>query len=108
MDLFKTNHPEDRTGGEIFAAHCVSYIHHLERELGHRYISIGAADGTPIALYSPAQLTAAGGAQHVPGARFVCDLRYLAEHPPVPAVGQGGYFDACTAIYDLTLERYIK
>lgn len=100
MDLFKVNNPQDRTGGEIFAAHCVSYIHHLERELGHRYISIGAADGTPIALYSPAQLTAAGGA------RFVCDLRYLAENLPAP--GQGGYFDACTAIYDLTLERYIK
>ena len=106
MGLFKVNNPQDRTGGEIFAAHCVSYIHHLERELGHRYISIGAADGTPIALYSPAQLTAAGGAQHVPGARFVCDLRYLAEN--LPPVGQSGFFDACTAIYDLTLERHIK
>lgn len=106
MDLFKVDNPQDRTGGEIFAAHCVSYINHLERELGHRHISIGAADGTPIALYSPAQLTAAGGAQHVPGARFVCDLRYLAEHLLAP--GQGGYFDACTDIYDLTLERYIK
>ena len=40
---FKVKHPQDRTGGEIFAAHCVSYIHHLERELGHRHISIGAA-----------------------------------------------------------------
>lgn len=106
MSLFKVNNPQDRTAGEIFAAHCVSYVHHLERELGHRYISIGASDGTPIALYSPAQLTAAGGAQHVPGARFVCDLRYLAEH--LPAVGQPAVFDAGTAIYDLTLERYIK
>lgn len=104
--MFKINKPWDRTAGEIFAAHCVSYIHHLERNLGHRHISIGAADGTPIALYSPAQLTAAGGAQHVPGARFVCDLRYLAEN--LPPVGQSGFFDACTAIYDLTLERYIK
>ena len=106
MSLFKVNNPQDRTGGEIFAAHCVSYIHHLERELGHRHISIGSADGTPIALYSPAQLTASGGAQHVPGARFVCDLRYLAEN--LPPSGAPGFFDACTAIYDLTLERYIK
>ena len=104
--MFNINKPWDRTAGEIFAAHCVSYVHHLERELGHRYISIGAADGTPIALYSPAQLTAVSGAQHVPGARFVCDLRYLAEHLPAP--GQPAVFDACTAIYDLTLERYIK
>lgn len=104
--MFKISKPWDRTAGEIFAAHCVSYIHRLERELGHRHISIGAADGTPIALYSPAQLTASGGAQHVPGARFVCDLRYLAEN--LPPAGQHGFFDACTAIYDLTLERYIK
>lgn len=104
--MFKIDKPWDRTAGEIFAAHCVSYIHHLERELGHRYISVGDGDGTPIALYSPAQLTAYGGAQHVPGARFVCDLRYLAEN--LPPSGESGFFDACTSIYDLTLERYIK
>lgn len=42
--MFKINKPWDRTAGEIFAAHCVSYIHNLERELGHRHISkIGRA-----------------------------------------------------------------
>lgn len=107
MARFKIDRPEDRTAGEIFAAHCASYVFNIERDLGYRYISIGAADGTPIALYSPAQLTAAGGTQHVPGARFICDLAELVER--ICAAGDRCvYYDACHSVYDLALERYIK
>ena len=79
MRLFKIDNPEDRTAGEIFAAHCASYVISIERELGSRSISIGDSAGAPIGLYTPAQLTALGGAKHVSGARFMCDLADLIE-----------------------------
>ena len=31
MKLFKIDNPEDRTAGEIFAAHCASYVFGIER-----------------------------------------------------------------------------
>lgn len=103
--MFKINRPWDRTAGEIFAAHCVSYVLNLPRAVGARRISIGDSAGAPIGLYSPAQLTAAGGALHVAGARFMCDLADLTER--ISASGED-YYDACRCVYDLTLERYIK
>lgn len=105
MRLFKVDCPQDRTAGEIFAAHCASYVLNLPRGIGSRRISIGDSAGVPIGLYSPAQLTAAGGAVHVTGARFMCDLADLIER--VSAAGED-YYDACRCVYDLTLERYIK
>ena len=105
MGLFKIDNPEDRTPGEIFAAHCASYVIGIEHELGSRSISIGDSAGAPIGLYTPAQLTAAGGALHVTGARFMCDLADLTER--ISAAGED-YYDACHCVYDLTLERYIK
>lgn len=105
--MFKINKPWDRTAGEIFAAHCASYVFSIERELGSRHISLGDSAGQPIGLYSPAQLTALGGALHVTGARFMCDLADLVER--ICAAGdQCVYYDACHSVYDLTLERYIK
>lgn len=103
--MFKINRPWDRTAGEIFAAHCASYVLNLQRDIGARHISIGDSAGAPIGLYSPAQLTAAGGALHVTAARFMCDLSDLTER--ISAAG-GDYYDACHCVYDLTLERYIK
>lgn len=103
--MFKINRPWDRTAGEIFAAHCASYVLNLPRAIGVRHISIGDSAGAPIGLYSPAQLTAAGGALHVTGARFMCDLADLTER--ISAAGEDHY-DACHCVYDLTLERYIK
>lgn len=103
--MFKINRPWDRTAGEIFAAHCASYVLNLPRAVGARHVSIGDSAGAPIGLYSPAQLTAAGGAPHVTGARFMCDLSDLAER--ISAAGED-YYDACHCVYDLTLERYIK
>lgn len=103
--MFKINRPWDRTAGEIFAAHCASYVLSLPRAVGARRISIGDYAGAPIGLYSPAQLTAAGGALHVTGARFMCDLADLTER--ISAAGED-YYDACHCVYDLTLERYIK
>lgn len=103
--MFKINRPWDRTSGEIFAAHCASYVLNLPRSIGARHISIGDSAGAPIGLYSPAQLTAAGGALHVTGARFMCDLADLTER--ISAAGED-YYDACHCVYDLTLERYIK
>lgn len=103
--MFKINRTWDRTAGEIFAAHCASYVLNLPRAVGARRISIGDSAGAPIGLYSPAQLTAAGGALHVTGARFMCDLADLAER--ISAAGED-YYDACHCVYDLTLERYIK
>lgn len=103
--MFKINRPWDRTAGEIFAAHCASYVLNLPRAVGARHISIGDSAGAPIGLYSPEQLTAAGGALHVTGARFMCDLADLTER--VSAAGYD-YYDACHCVYDLTLERYIK
>lgn len=103
--MFKINKPWDRTAGEIFAAHCASYIFNIERELGARHISFGDSAGAPIGLYSPAQLTGLGGALHVPGARFMCDLADLTER--ISDAGED-YYDACHSVYDLTLERYIK
>lgn len=103
--MFKINRPWDRTAGEIFAAHCASYVLNLPRAVGARRISIGDSAGAPIGLYSPAQLTAAGGALHVTGARFMCDLADLTER--ISAAGED-YYDACHCVYDLTLERYIK
>lgn len=107
MRLFKIDTPEDRTAGEIFAAHCASYVFGIERELGSRSISIGDAEGTPIGLYTPAQLTALGGALHVSGARFMCDLADLIEKI-TEAAGRRVFYDACHSVYDLTLERHIK
>ena len=102
---FKTDRPQDRTAGEVFAAHCASYVLNLARAVvGARHISLGDSAGQPIGLYSPAQLTAAGGALHVTGARFMCDLSDLSERI---SVGED-YYDACHSVYDLTLERYIK
>lgn len=103
--MFKINRPWDRTAGEIFAAHCASYVLNLQRDIGARHISIGDSAGAPIGLYSPAQLTAAGGALHVTGAQFMCDLADLTER--ISAAGEDHY-DACHCVYDLTLERYIK
>jgi len=103
--MFKINRPWDRTAGEIFAAHCASYVINLPRAIGARRISIGDSAGAPIGLYSPAQLTAAGGALHVTGARFMCDLSDLTER--ISGAGED-YYDACHCVYDLTLERYIK
>lgn len=103
--MFKINRPWDRTAGEIFAAHCASYVLNLQRDIGARHVSIGDSAGQPIGLYSPAQLTAAGGALHVTGARFMCDLADLTER--ISAAGED-YYDACHCVYDLTLERYIK
>lgn len=103
--MFKINCPWDRTAGEIFAAHCASYVLNLPRAIGARHVSIGDSAGAPIGLYSPAQLTAAGGALHVTGARFMCDLADLAER--ISAAGDD-YYDACHCVYDLTLERYVK
>lgn len=103
--MFKINRPWDRTAGEIFAAHCASYVLNLQRDIGARHVSIGDSAGAPIGLYSPAQLTAAGGALHVAGARFMCDLSDLTER--ISAAGED-YYDACHCVYDLTLERYIK
>ena len=104
---FKTDRPQDRTAGEVFAAHCASYVFSIERELGSRHISLGDSAGQPIGLYSPAQLTALGGALHVTGARFMCDLADLVER--IFAAGDRCvYYDACHSVYDLTLERYIK
>lgn len=105
MRLFKVDNPQDRTAGEIFAAHCASYVLNLARDIGARRISIGDSTGAPIGLYSPAQLTAAGGALHITGARFMCDLAELIER--ISAAGET-YYDACHCVYDLTLERYIK
>ena len=104
---FKTDRPQDRTAGEIFAAHCASYVFGIERELGSRSISIGDSAGAPIGLYTPAQLTGLGGAKHVSGARFMCDLADLVERI-CEAGDQCVYYDACHSVYDLTLERYIK
>lgn len=103
--MFKINRPWDRTAGEIFAAHCASYVLNLPRAVGARRISIGDSAGAPIGLYSPAQLTGLGGALHVTGARFMCDLADLTER--ISAAGED-YYDACHCVYDLTLERYIK
>ena len=107
MRLFKIDNPEDRTAGEIFAAHCASYVISIERELGSRSISIGDSAGAPIGLYTPAQLTALGGAKHVSGARFMCDLADLIEKI-VAAADRCVFYDACRSVYDLTLERPIK
>ena len=107
MRLFKIDTPEDRTAGEIFAAHCASYVFGIEREIGSRSISIGDAEGTPIGLYTPTQLTALGGALHVSGARFMCDLADLIEKVTESA-DRCVFYDACHSVYDLTLERYIK
>lgn len=107
MRLFKIDTPEDRTAGEIFAAHCASYVFGIERELGARSISIGDSTGAPIGLYTPAQLTAFGGALHVSGARFMCDLADLIEKITA-AAARCTFYDACHSVYDLTLERYIK
>lgn len=103
--MFKIARPWDRTAGEIFAAHCASYVLNLPRAVGARHVSIGDSAGAPIGLYSPAQLTAAGGVLHVAGARFMCDLADLIER--ISAAGED-YYDACHCVYDLTLERYIK
>ena len=103
--MFKINSPWERTAGEIFAAHCASYVLNLPRAIGARRISIGDSAGAPIGLYSPAQLTGLGGALHVSGARFMCDLADLNER--ISAAGED-YYDACHCVYDLTLERYIK
>ena len=106
MRLFKVGRPQDRTAGEIFAAHCASYVLNMRRNtIGPRYISLGDSAGAPIGLSSPAQLTAAGGALHVTGARFMCDLSDLAERI---SVSGEDYYDACHCVYDLTLERCIK
>ena len=107
MRLFKIDTPEDRTAGEIFAAHCASYVFGIEHELGSRSISIGDAEGTPIGLYTPAQLTALGGALHVSGARFMWDLADLIEKI-TEAADRCVFYDACHSVYDLTLERHIK
>lgn len=107
MRLFKIDNPEDRTAGEIFAAHCASYVIGIERELGSRSISIGDSTGAPIGLYTPAQLTALGGTKHVSGARFMCDLADLIEKI-VAAADRCVFYDACRSVYDLTLERPIK
>nr|DAV53689.1 MAG TPA: hypothetical protein [Caudoviricetes sp.] len=107
MRLFKIDNPEDRTAGEIFAAHCASYVMGIERELGSRSISIGDSAGAPIGLYTPAQLTALGGALHVPSARFMCDLGDLIEKI-TKAADRCVFYDACHSVYDLTLERHIK
>ena len=107
MRLFKIDNPEDRTAGEIFAAHCASYVMGIERELGSRSISLGASDGAPIGLYTPAQLTGLGGAKHVSGARFMCDLADLIEKI-TEAADRCVFYDACHSVYDLTLERYTK
>ena len=107
MRLFKIDNPEDRTAGEIFAAHCTSYVMGIEHELGSRSISIGDAEGTPIGLYTPAQLTGLGGATHVSGARFMCDLADLIEKI-TEAADRCTFYDACHSVYDLTLERHIK
>lgn len=107
MRLFKIDTPEDRTAGEIFAAHCASYVFGIEHELGSRSISIGDAEGTPIGLYTPAQLTSLGGALHVSGARFMCDLADLIEKI-TEAADRCVFYDACHSVYDLTLERHIK
>lgn len=107
MRLFKIDNPEDRTAGEIFAAHCASYVIGIEHELGSRSISIGDSTGAPIGLYTPAQLTALGGTKHVSGARFMCDLADLIEKI-VAAADRCVFYDACRSVYDLTLERPIK
>lgn len=107
MRLFKIDNPEDRTAGEIFAAHCASYVIGIEHELGSRRISIGDSTGAPIGLYTPAQLTALGGTKHVSGARFMCDLADLIEKI-VAAADRCVFYDACRSVYDLTLERPIK
>lgn len=107
MGLFKIDRPQDRTGGEIFAAHCASYINRIEHELGSRSISLGASDGAPIGLYTPAQLTGLGGALHITGARFMCDLAELLDRTEKMAA-RGVLYDACHSVYDLTLERTIK
>lgn len=107
MRMFKIDNPEDRTAGEIFAAHCASYVFGIERELGSRSISIGDSAGAPIGLYTPAQLTSLGGAKHVSGARFMCDLADLIEKITA-AADRCVFYDACHSVYDLTLERHIK
>lgn len=107
MRLFKIDNPEDRTPGEIFAAHCASYVMGIEHELGSRSISIGDSAGAPIGLYTPAQLTSLGGAKHVSGGRFMCDLADLIEKI-VAAADRCVFYDACRSVYDLTLERCIK
>lgn len=107
MRLFKIDNPEDRTAGEIFAAHCASYVFGIEHEIGSRSISIGDSTGAPIGLYTPAQLTALGGALHVSGARFMCDLADLIEKI-TEAADRCVFYDACHSVYDLTLERHIK
>ena len=107
MRLFKIDNPEDRTAGEIFAAHCASYVMGIEHELGSRSISIGDSTGAPIGLYTPAQLTALGGTLHVSGARFMCDLADLIEKI-MEAADRCVFYDACHSVYDLTLERHIK
>lgn len=107
MRLFKIDNPEDRTAGEIFAAHCASYVFGIEHELGSRSISIGDSAGAPIGLYTPAQLTSLGGAKHVSGARFMCDLADLIEKI-TEAADRCAFYDACHSVYDLTLERHIK
>ena len=107
MRLFKIDNPEDRTPGEIFAAHCASYVFGIKHELGSRSISIGDSAGAPIGLYTPAQLTSLGGAKHVSGARFMCDLADLIEKI-VAAADRCVFYDACRSVYDLTLERCIK
>lgn len=107
MRLFKIGTPEDRTAGEIFAAHCASYVLNIQRELGTRSISIGDSAGAPIGLYTPAQLTGLGGAVRVSGARFMCDLADLI-HRIQSAADRGILYDACHSVYDLTLERNIK
>lgn len=107
MGLFKIDAPEARTAGEIFAAHCASYINRIEHELGPRTISLGASDGAPIGLYTPAQLTSLGGALHITGARFMCDLAELLDRTEKMAA-RGVIYDACHSVYDLTLERTVK
>lgn len=107
MRMFKVDNPEDRTAGEIFAAHCASYVFSIEHELGSRRISIGDSTGAPIGLYTPAQLTSLGGAKHVSGARFMCDLADLIEKI-TEAADRCVFYDACHSVYDLTLERHIK
>ena len=44
---FKTDRPQDRTAGEVFAAHCASYVFNIEHEVGSRHISLGDSAGAP-------------------------------------------------------------
>lgn len=93
--------PSERTAGEIFAAHTVSYIRSCTRDQLRAVTVYGDSAGSPLGRLTARQITS--GARPPAGARFMCDTLYLAQK-----LSEDRRYDATRAVYDLTLERYIS